>query len=47
MSSPLVTISESATVEEAMRLMTQKKVKTLPVMYNEACWRFNIHGYRF
>ena len=32
MSSPLVTISESATVEEAARLMSQKKVKTLPVM---------------
>jgi CBS domain-containing protein len=32
MSSPLVTIDESATVEEAARLMAQKKVKTLPVM---------------
>lgn len=32
MSSPLVTISGSATVEEAARLMAQKKVKTLPVM---------------
>jgi CBS domain-containing protein len=32
MSSPPVTISESATVEEAARLMAQKKVKTLPVM---------------
>ena len=32
MTSPLVTISESATVEEAARLMAQKKVKTLPVM---------------
>lgn len=32
MSSPLVTIGESATVEEAARLMAQKKVKTLPVM---------------
>jgi CBS domain-containing protein len=34
MSSPLVTINESATVEEAARLMAQKKVKTLPVMDN-------------
>jgi CBS domain-containing protein len=34
MSSPVVTISESATVEEAARLMAQKKVKTLPVMDN-------------
>jgi CBS domain-containing protein len=32
MSSPPVTISESATVEEAARLMAQKKVKTLPVI---------------
>jgi CBS domain-containing protein len=32
MSSPLVTIDKSATVEEAARLMAQKKVKTLPVM---------------
>jgi CBS domain-containing protein len=35
MSSPLVTISESATVEEAARLMSQKKVKTLPVMNDD------------
>ena len=35
MTSPLVTISESATVEEAARLMAQKKVKTLPVMDND------------
>jgi CBS domain-containing protein len=35
MSSPVVTISESATVEEAARLMAQKKVKTLPVMNDE------------
>jgi CBS domain-containing protein len=35
MTSPLVTISESATVEEAARLMAQKKVKTLPVMEND------------
>jgi CBS domain-containing protein len=34
MSSPLVTINELATVEEAARLMAQKKVKTLPVMDN-------------
>jgi CBS domain-containing protein len=35
MSSPLVTISESATVEEAARLMAQKKVQTLPVMNDD------------
>jgi CBS domain-containing protein len=35
MTSPLVTINESATVEEAARLMAQKKVKTLPVMEND------------
>ena len=35
MSSPLVTIDESATVEEAARLMAQKKVKNLPVMDGE------------
>jgi len=34
MTSPLVTISESATIEEAARLMSKKKVKTLPVMDN-------------
>ncbi len=34
MSSPLVTISESATIEEAARLMAKKKIKTLPVMDN-------------
>lgn len=32
MSSSLITISGSATVEEAARLMAQKKIKTLPVM---------------
>lgn len=32
MTSPLVTIDASATVEEAANLMVQKKVKTLPVM---------------
>ena len=35
MSSPLVTIDGSATVEEAARLMAQKKVKNLPVMDGE------------
>src|SRR3972149_5155040 len=35
MTSPLVTISESATIEEAARLMAKKKVKTLPVMDND------------
>lgn len=34
MSSPLVTVDESATVEEAAKLMAQRKVKTLPVMNN-------------
>ena len=34
MTSPLVTISESATMEEAARLMAKKKIKTLPVMDN-------------
>ncbi len=32
MSTPLVTIDENATVEEAVRLMAQKKIKKLPVM---------------
>jgi CBS domain-containing protein len=32
MTSPLVTIDASATVEEAATLMVRKKVKTLPVM---------------
>ena len=35
MSSPLVTIDGSATVEEAARLMAQRKVKTLTVMNND------------
>jgi CBS domain-containing protein len=35
MTSPLVTISESATIEEAARLMARKKIKTLPVMDND------------
>src|SRR3972149_8309737 len=35
MTSPLVTISESATVEEAARLMAPNRVKTLPVMDND------------
>jgi CBS domain-containing protein len=34
MTSPLVTVNESATIEEAARLMAQKKIKTLPVMGN-------------
>jgi CBS domain-containing protein len=34
MTSPLVTISESATIEEAAILMAKKKIKTLPVMDN-------------
>ena len=34
MTSPLVTVSESATIEEAARLMAKKKIKTLPVMDN-------------
>jgi CBS domain-containing protein len=34
MTSPLVTISESATIEEAAKLMAKKKIKTLPVMDN-------------
>jgi CBS domain-containing protein len=34
MTSPLVTISKSATIEEAARLMSKKKVKTLPVIDN-------------
>jgi CBS domain-containing protein len=32
MTSPLVTIDENATVEEAANLMVRKKVKTLPVI---------------
>jgi CBS domain-containing protein len=32
MTSPLVTVEASTTVEEAANLMVQKKVKTLPVM---------------
>ena len=35
MSSPLITIDEAATVEEAARLMAQRKVKTLTVMNND------------
>jgi CBS domain-containing protein len=35
MTSPLVTISESATIEEAAALMAKKKIKTLPVMDND------------
>ena len=35
MSSPLITVSGSATVEEAAKLMAEKHVKTLPVMDDE------------
>ena len=35
MSSPLITVSSSATVEEAAKLMAEKHVKTLPVMDDE------------
>jgi CBS domain-containing protein len=35
MTSPLVTINETATIEEAARLMAKKKIKTLPIMDNE------------
>ncbi len=35
MSTPLTTIDENATVEEAVRLMAQKKIKKLPVMKGE------------
>jgi CBS domain-containing protein len=35
MTSPLVTINETATIEEAARLMGKKKIKTLPVMDND------------
>jgi CBS domain-containing protein len=34
MTSPLITISESATIEEAAELMAKKRIKTLPVMEN-------------
>jgi CBS domain-containing protein len=35
MTSPVTTISETATIEEAAKLMAKKKVKRLPVMSNE------------
>lgn len=35
MTSPLVTISETVSVEEAARLMAKKKIKKLPVMDND------------
>jgi CBS domain-containing protein len=35
MTSPVVTISETASLEEAARLMAKKKVKRIPVMDNE------------
>ncbi|HXX88119.1 MAG TPA: CBS domain-containing protein [Candidatus Acidoferrum sp.] len=34
MTSPIVTIDEEASIEEAARLMTKKKAKKLPVMNN-------------
>jgi CBS domain-containing protein len=35
MTSPLITISETANIEEAAKLMTKKKAKRLPVMNND------------
>jgi predicted transcriptional regulator len=35
MTSPLLTISETASIEEAANLMARKHVKRLPVMNNE------------
>jgi CBS domain-containing protein len=35
MTSPVTTISEAATIEEAAKLMAKKRVKRLPVMCNE------------
>ncbi|MGQ9544203.1 MAG: CBS domain-containing protein [Candidatus Bathycorpusculaceae bacterium] len=35
MTSPIVTINETATIEEAAKLMAKKRVKRLPVMSNE------------
>jgi CBS domain-containing protein len=35
MTSPVVTINENASIEEAARLMIKKKAKRLPVMNNE------------
>ncbi|MEM2971351.1 MAG: CBS domain-containing protein [Candidatus Bathyarchaeia archaeon] len=35
MTSPVTTINETATVEEAAKLMAKKRVKKLPVMNNE------------
>jgi len=34
MTSPVITISETASIEEAARLMARKKIKKLPVMDN-------------
>jgi len=34
MTSPVITISETASIEEAARLMARKKIKKLPVMNN-------------
>jgi len=35
MTSPVTTINENATIEEAARLMARKKIKKLPVMNND------------
>jgi predicted transcriptional regulator len=35
MTSPVITINENASIEEAAKLMAKKKVKRLPVMNNE------------
>jgi CBS domain-containing protein len=35
MTSPVLTISETASVEEAARLMTKKRIKKLPVINND------------
>ncbi|NWF87804.1 CBS domain-containing protein [Candidatus Bathyarchaeota archaeon] len=35
MTSPLITISETASIEEAAKLMAKKKAKRLPVMNND------------
>ena len=35
MTSPVLTISETASIEEAAKLMARKRVKRLPVMNNQ------------
>jgi predicted transcriptional regulator len=35
MTSPIITINENASIEEAARLMANKKAKRLPVMNND------------